>query len=474
MTPRLHYRLLFWNLLLIGLTVGVLDYILNNSLRGYLEYQIEQQLWRESVLASAYLERSSVQEGVDPVADHLSKMLNVRVTVIGGDGRVLGDSELGGASLASVENHAGRPEFRQAIGSGMGKALRYSATLHTHYMYVARKSDRGVVRLAMPLTEVDRVVGEMRSRLLYASLVAVALTCLFSYLVALKISRPIRAVAEGARRLAAGDLDQRLAINGHDEIAALAYALNSMAENLSSKIHELSEGKKNLERTLRMRKDFVANVSHEFKTPLTAIRGYTETLLSGAEENPAVRGEFLRVIERNARHLESLVQDLLTLAKLEAELPATREQVRLRDLLNEQLSARQTAIRDRGIRVMVDCPGLIVQADRSRLTTAISNLIDNAISYNRPGGEIRISASSGNGGSLALDIEDTGYGIPEEEIPRIFERFYRVDKARSRDSGGTGLGLAIAKHAIESQGGQITVESALDRGSKFTIRLTPL
>jgi two-component system phosphate regulon sensor histidine kinase PhoR len=225
-----------------------------------------------------------------------------------------------------------------------------------------------------------------------------------------------------------------------------------------------------IRRTERMRRDFVANVSHEFKTPLTSIRGYTETLLSGAKDDPKIVVDFLSTIERNAQHLEALVSDLLTLAKFEAEVPAKREQFELKLLIDEQIASRAKSLQEGGIQVIIECAHGQILADRSRLATALSNLIDNAIHYNKPAGEIRISADV-QAGMLRLAVSDTGNGIPSEELPRIFERFYRVDKARSRESGGTGLGLSIVKHAIESQSGSISVTSRLGAGSTFTIHL---
>jgi two-component system, OmpR family, phosphate regulon sensor histidine kinase PhoR len=225
-----------------------------------------------------------------------------------------------------------------------------------------------------------------------------------------------------------------------------------------------------IRRSEKMRRDFVANVSHEFKTPLTSIRGYTETLLSGAKDDPKIAVDFLSTIERNAQHLEALVSDLLTLAKLEAEVPASLEKFELNSVIDDQISSRAKALREREIQVIVECPPIQIHADRSRLGTALSNLIDNAIHYNKQRGQIKILAEAQNG-TVHLAVADTGNGIPSEELPRIFERFYRVDKARSRESGGTGLGLSIVKHAIESQGGTITVSSRLGVGSTFTIHL---
>jgi len=230
--------------------------------------------------------------------------------------------------------------------------------------------------------------------------------------------------------------------------------------------HDLTD----IRRTEKMRRDFVANVSHEFKTPLTSIRGYAETLIAGAKDDPQIAPDFLRTIETNARYLEALVNDLLTLARLEAEVPATMERVSVRRIVDEQIESRKNAIRERNINVSVECPDVEIQADRSRLSTAVSNLIDNAIHYNRPGGTIRISTEQQNG-TLNLSVADSGHGIPSDELQRIFERFYRVDKSRTRESGGTGLGLSIVKHAIESQGGTITVTSRVGSGSIFTIRM---
>jgi two-component system phosphate regulon sensor histidine kinase PhoR len=239
-----------------------------------------------------------------------------------------------------------------------------------------------------------------------------------------------------------------------------------VAHSAIAVFHDLTE----IRKTEVMRRDFVANVSHEFKTPLTAIRGYTETLLGGALQDATTATEFLEIIQKNALHLEALVSDLLMLGRLEAELPASFENVNVKKLVDEQISLRQSAIAERTLHVVNECPETEVCVDRARFGTALSNLIDNAVIYNRPSGEIRISGAAEDG-SFALTIADTGEGIPASDLQRIFERFYRVDKARTRDTGGTGLGLSIVKHAVESQGGSITVSSKLGAGSRFCIRL---
>lgn len=218
----------------------------------------------------------------------------------------------------------------------------------------------------------------------------------------------------------------------------------------------------------RIRRDFVANVSHEFKTPLTSIRGYAETL--SAEVSETSRKEFAEIIHRNARYLESLVNDLLALARIEAEPPSSCDCFDLRSAIREQVTMHSRLPNADGIRIEVDCPGIEVRADRARLGTALGNLIENAIRYNRPEGTVRISARL-DGARVLISVADSGFGIPEDALPRIFERFYRVDRSRTRNGGGTGLGLAIARHAVESQGGVLTAQSRVGSGSTFTIRI---
>jgi two-component system phosphate regulon sensor histidine kinase PhoR len=248
--------------------------------------------------------------------------------------------------------------------------------------------------------------------------------------------------------------------------AAPVRALSGQVELVVVVFHDLTE----IRRAEKMRKDFIANVSHEFKTPLTSIRGYAETLLNSAPSDPNLSREFLEVIERNAALLQALVDDLLILARLESEAPIERQPLNVRSLVEQQIQSRRHLLEEKDIRVELQCPPVEILADRSRLTRAISNLLDNAIHYNRTGGQVRISARENSRG-FALEISDTGVGIRQEDQVRIFERFYRVEKSRSRESGGTGLGLAIAKHAIESQGGAISVSSKLGSGSTFTIFL---
>jgi two-component system phosphate regulon sensor histidine kinase PhoR len=228
-----------------------------------------------------------------------------------------------------------------------------------------------------------------------------------------------------------------------------------------------------IRRLERMRREFVANVSHELKTPLTAIKGLLETLLSGALEDAANNRRFVTLIDEDATRLGRLIDDLLALSQIESKAAALALQpVPLRPLLEDVVrtlrplaDARQVTLH---LEVAADAQP--VQGDPDRLRQIFSNLLDNAVKFNKPGGRVAVRTTA-EGPTLRVAVEDTGAGIPEADLPRIFERFYRVDKARSRELGGTGLGLAIVKHLVELHQGRVMVESRPGQGSTFTVTL---
>ena len=234
-------------------------------------------------------------------------------------------------------------------------------------------------------------------------------------------------------------------------------------------LHDVSD----IERLERVRKDFVANVSHELRTPLTAIRGYAETLLDGALDDQENNRRFLEVIRAHSIRLNNIASDLLTLSELESgQSSAEGERIPLRAALESALNTVEAEARIREVTIHSGpMEEAFLLGDRMRLEQALINLLDNAIKFNRPGGEVRVSADSAEGNRVRVSIADTGVGIPSDDLSRIFERFYRSDKARSREMGGTGLGLAIVKHIVERMKGSIEVESTLGKGSTFTLNL---
>lgn len=230
-------------------------------------------------------------------------------------------------------------------------------------------------------------------------------------------------------------------------------------------LHDISE----LRRLERVRRDFVANVSHEFKTPLTAIRGFAETLLGGALEDADHRVRFVEIIREHAERLTRLTDDLLRLSKMEAgQFALEFKPVNAVALLASCLETARYGAEQKKLKIELQCPRKMppVRGDAGRLRDVIQNLLDNAVQYTPPGGQILVSASARNG-DVVFEVSDNGIGIPQADLGRIFERFYRVDDARSREAGGTGLGLAIAKHIVEAHTGRIWVKSTVGEGSTF-------
>jgi len=232
--------------------------------------------------------------------------------------------------------------------------------------------------------------------------------------------------------------------------------------------HDLTRLKQ-LERT---REEFVANVSHELRTPLSLIKGYVETLLDGASGNPEVAGRFLKIIERNTQRLDLLIQDLLTISALEAgRMKLNPQPVALRTLVEKIFTDLKPPADNKNITLVNQLPELIATADASRLEQVLANLVDNAIKYGRAQGHVTVCGKKREDGKVEMFVQDDGPGIPTEALDRIFERFYRVDKARSREQGGTGLGLSIVKHIVQAHGGEVWVKSEPGKGATFFFTL---
>ncbi|HMJ63172.1 MAG TPA: ATP-binding protein [Bryobacteraceae bacterium] len=235
-------------------------------------------------------------------------------------------------------------------------------------------------------------------------------------------------------------------------------------------LHDVTD----IERQERARKDFVADVSHELRTPLAAIRGYAETLLDGALEDQANNRKFVEIILAHSVRLNNIASDLLVLSELDSASghPTPPERVRVLEVVESAFHTVGSGAHIRGVRLIRDrCQDSVVMGHRFRLEQVLVNLMDNAVKFNRPDGEVCVECGSMDDGQVRISVGDTGIGIPSEDLKRIFERFYRVDKARSRRAGGTGLGLPIVKEMVERMGGTISVESQLGRGSKFTVLL---
>jgi len=301
-----------------------------------------------------------------------------------------------------------------------------------------------------------RFLFEFWWQLLIAGAAASAIALLVARWLARGMTQPLRDMAKAARRMESGDYGQRVVTSSRDEVGQLAVAFNRMSSELES-----------LE---RVRRDLVANVSHELKTPISALRAHLENLLDGVERpEPAT----LQVMLAQSERLGRLVDQLLELSRLETgDLPLHREEVRLRPLVSRVLSEIEVSRARHDVELAQDVPEDLpaIFADAERVHQVLFNLLDNAVRFTPSGGRVRVTASRSNG-SVDVAVVDTGPGIAPEHLPRLFDRFYRVDTARSREEGGTGIGLAIARSVVEAHGGRIWAESEPGKGSTFTFEL---
>jgi len=298
-----------------------------------------------------------------------------------------------------------------------------------------------------------------------ANIAIILIMVAVGYFMARSISRPIHQLDKVAKAIAGGQLDERAEIRTHDELSTLAESCNRMALEIQAKIEQL-------EKMDNIRRDFVANVSHELKTPLTSIKGFIETLENGAIDDRDNAMKFLGVMRKHSERLSSIINDLLSLAEIEGEKDIRVTNFDIKILLDEIAWGFSHRLSSKKQNLNVDYNGsnFDINADKDKIEQVLVNLMDNAVKYTPEDGEIRTSLFEEKN-SVMISIEDTGVGIPEEHLDRIFERFYRVDKARSRELGGTGLGLAIVKHIILLHKGHIDINSEVDKGTKITVVL---
>jgi signal transduction histidine kinase len=297
---------------------------------------------------------------------------------------------------------------------------------------------------------------DMTRAITYSALGATAVALLLGLLLARTLTRPIRELTAAIRALAKGDLGQQVSVRTRDEIGQMAASFNQMSADLAH--------------ASQLRRQMTADIAHELRTPLSLILGYTESLSDG--KLPATQETF-DIMYDEAQHLSRLIEDLRTLSLADAgELPLNRRPVDPRALLERAALAYMPQAQRQGVAIELEAPSDLpeAEADPGRIEQVLDNLMSNALRYTPAGGRLVLSAEA-NGDKVSLRVEDSGAGIPSEELPYIFERFYRADKARQRHEGETGLGLAIARSIVEAHGGSVSVESALGKGTTFTIAL---
>ena len=404
-----------------------------------------------TTMADGYLLRGTgdPQDLVQLAAD-----TGVRCTLIAEDGTVLYDNE----STAALPSHADRPEFRQALAEGSGTSTRESKTMdrETHY-YALRLDTPAGVQVLRVGEEVDNIWGLSADTLplLVCALVVILLGAgLFSAWLTRLLVQPINRLAE--------NLDTIEADVPYEELIPLARTVQT-----DRKLREDNE---------TMRREFTANVSHELKTPLTSISGYAELIETGMAKTADVP-TFAARIHKEAQRMIALVSDILQLSELDStqaargqSAPPDMVPVDLAALVKEIAQTMTVNARKAYVTLQYDARPATVKGCRDQLVELTTNLCDNAIRYNRPGGHVNLRCGAGTDGAPWLEVEDNGIGIPQDSQSRVFERFYRVDKSRSKATGGTGLGLAIVKHIALLHDARIDLQSQV--GSGTTIRVT--
>ena len=541
---------------------------------------IERHLTDEARLIAALLAANTDREvsALDAEADRLGQLTASRVTLVAEDGRVVGDSTQSIEELATLDNHATRPEIVAAGANTIGTSRRHSTTVNTDMLYVATRTSHPVVRyvrVSLPLSDIDAQLAVIRNTALAAAAASVPLALLVSWFFSAPLGRRVQAIAAVADRYSSGDLSRSTYDYGEDELGLVARVMDDSVHELGRRLDELSRDRARMEAILsgmvegvlvvdaqgrlqlvnqaaqamlrvepsatgrlylevirhpdiaaqltaalrghavdshevalsrdpgrtfvaraapvqapgaggavlvlhditdlrradQIRRDFVANVSHELRTPLTAIRGYVEALLDEPGDVDNTR-RFLEIIARHSTRMERLVQDLLRLARLDAKqemLDMTRCDVE--QLFSGVIADLGPAIEAKQQHVTITVPeeASHVDGDPAKLHDIVRNLVENAVNYSPEGADLRVTSGI-DGGTFVITVADSGPGIPPEDLARVFERFYRVDKSRSRP-GGTGLGLAIVKHLVELHGGEARAENAPSGGAVFTITL---
>ncbi len=594
MKHLLFKRVLFIYLVIALLFLGSLEIYLSREVKNNYIQDLRESLVLQARLIADQIP-ASFQKNLDAFCKRFKTLTGARVTIIDPSGKVLGDSD---ESSEKMENHANRPEIRDAAISDTGSSVRFSKTIRKNLLYVAiavkggDDAGRGFLRLSLPLHDVEAAVNRIRIRIMLASLSVLFLVMLIGLLQTRRITRSLEEIADFSKEVTEGHLQKRLFVKERDELGELGNNISNMAQEMSDRLKQSDEEKQKMEAVLRnmsdgliltdikgkiimsneavsrlfgiapgiegktlmetlrkaeltefieqvqasrekisgeitlayprdiylmvtaspfysdkaqgelsgivftfhditrlrkleeIRKDFVANVSHEIRTPITAIKGFTETLLEGALDDREHAQKFLETIKNNSERLNSLVNDLLTLSRIElGDIKIEKTDVNLNELIDVVFTTLRNKAEGKGLSLTHQIsPGITsVKADRDRLIQVLLNLVDNGIKFTERGGitvkvnSDTVKAENGDEHDIIhIAVEDTGAGIPRKHISRLGERFYRVDRARSRELGGTGLGLAIVKHIVKAHGWEMKIESEEGKGTTVHILCPPV
>ncbi len=400
------------------------------------------ELFKKQVFHDLKSEAEFARYTIDDLSDE--KQFDVRVTWIGTDGNVLYDSE-----AETLENHSDRPEYIDAVKTGEGKSVRKSDTLSKRIFYYAMRLEDGtVIRIAKEAESIWTIFMSALPIIIGLTILLYVMCYFLSKHLTAKLVKPVEELVNNAANPSLGP--------EYKELVPFVGALKEQREDIL--------------RSATMRQEFTANVSHELKTPLTAISGYAELI-----ENGMVSGDdsvrFAGEIRKNSTRLLSLINDIINLSELDDGVKLNLEKMDLYEAAKNCVKNLEVAAAKNNVKLMLLGTSSYINADKAMMDEVLYNLCDNAIRYNNKdkGGNVIVDVSNTLDGKVKLTVKDDGIGIGKEHQERIFERFYRVDKSRSRESGGTGLGLAIVKHILTSHGAQLELASEPGKGTSITV-----
>lgn len=387
-----------------------------------------------------------------------------RFTVIRRDGSVAADT--GVIETSAMDNHLDREEIKQALVDGTGYSRRYSDTLKKNMLYVAviSKHSDYVLRMAVPYTGMREYLVLLLPAVWLGFLAALIYSALSADGFAASVTKPLKEISQEMLKVNGDYTDLSFETYQYPEINIIAETTTEMSKNVKEYLNQIDKEK-------QIRQEFFSNASHELKTPITSVQGYAELLESGIIADEEQKKEFVRRIKKEAVHMTGLINDILTISRLETkEARVELSDVRMTAIVSDVVESLKPLAAAHEVFIHTDCRPLSIRANERQMKELVENLVSNAVKYNKPGGEVWVSVTD-EGGDMVIRVKDNGMGIPKESLERIFERFYRVDKGRSRKQGGTGLGLSIAKHIANFYHGAIFVISELDVGTEFTVKI---
>ncbi|MBS5274665.1 ATP-binding protein [uncultured Eubacterium sp.] len=427
------------------LTLGLSIVLITSVLTTFVFYKNYEQQEKKNLQSTAQIVASEMDSNDD--YSYISNLneKNIRITLIDHNGKVLSDSL---EDAEKMESHADRPEFKEALETGEGSVIRKSSTVDkTTFYYAVMLGNGNVMRIA---SSSDSVYYAFYKALIFIAVIMLAVMLIslaLSFVITKSIVKPVVELGQ--------NLDNIDNFKTYDELQPFV-----------DSIKKQNERKKQLD---KQKKEFTANISHELKTPLTSIAGYAELIENGIAKPEDVK-PFAGTIRKQALRLVSLTEDIIQLSQLD-EMKNDEdafESVELSDIAERCVQALEMNARSKNVKLIQKCAPCRVYGNPALLEEMVYNLIDNAIRYNKENGEVTVSTAT-NENKAFLTVEDTGIGIPKKYQSRIFERFFRVDKSRSKETGGTGLGLAIVKHIVQTHNATINLYSVEDVGTTIQI-----